>query len=218
MPEKKFFNEKEQAIFDNEWGELVSTFSPDQPGERIRALFERNRPFILECAQYSKAQFKGETFYGLEPVGGFGWSLLRPQHLRRLTTDTGTTNADWRRTVTAPGYNYYIGTAAAFAQINRRACVVILGVHNHSPSPKSVGALLQVSSISYPPFDFINAMRAYRSSKIWGLPKPKYIPALEQLTLRMYDDATGLDEPQILGITFAESGYLQLQNPALEAP
>lgn len=212
------FGETEKRIWDAEFDELISVYRGDQAGERIRSIFARNRPFLLHAAQVAKAQFKGESFQGVDAQGGFGWQLLRPEHVRHLTTDADSVNIDWKRTVTAVGFNYFIGTAAAFNQINRRALVVILGVWNHNPSPKSIGTLLQISGITYPPYDYYAAMRAEGALRVWGFPKPKTLPGLEQLTLRMRDVDTGLDEPQLLGITYAESGYLQTQVPDLEAP
>lgn len=208
----------EKRIWDAEYDELISVYRGDQPGERVRSIFNRNRQFLLYAAQVAKAQFKGESFQGVDAQGGFGWRLLRPEDVRHLTTDTDFVNIDWIRTVPAIGFNYFIGTSTAFNQINRRALVVILGIWNHNPSPKSIGALLQIGGITYPPWDFYAAMKAEGSLRVWGFQKPKLIPGLEQLTLRMRDVATGADEPQLVGITYAESGYLQTQVPDLESP
>lgn len=211
-------SEAEQRIWDSEYDELVSTFNGTQPGVRIKAIFDRNRQFLHYAATVAKAQFKGEAFGGVDATGGFGWQLLRPEHVLHLTTDSDAVDIDWTRTVTAVGWNYFIGTATAFNQINRRALVVLLGIWNHNPSPKSIGALLQVENVTYPPYDFYSAMKANGGLRVWSFPKPKIVTALAQITLRMRDIATGADEPQLVGLTYAESGYLQTQVPDLEAP
>lgn len=208
----------EQKIWEAEWFELTSAFDGQQQGERIRAIFDRNRAFIRAAAGFAKAEFRGASFNGVDAQGGFGWQLLRPQHLLRLTTDAGVTNTDWKRTIAAPGWNYQVGTATVFNQINRQALILLLGIVNHDPSPKSVGLQLQISGITYPPYDLYYAMKLEGGLKMWGFPKPKLIPPLEQMKIQLYDHATGSDEPQILGVTYAESRYLQLQQPALEAP
>ena len=209
---------EESQIWDAEFVELTSAFSDDQQGERIRAVFERSRNLIRGAAAIAKAEFRGSSFGGIDTQGGFGWQLLRPQHLRRLTTDAGVVNTDWKRTVAAPGWNYYVGTATAFNQINRRALVILLGIVNHDPSPKSVAMQLQIAGITYPVWDYYNAMKLEGGIRTWSFPKPKVIPALEQLKIQLFDHATGSDEPEILGVTYAEAGYLQLQAPALESP
>lgn len=209
---------KEGQIWEAEFVELTSAFALDQQGERIRAIFERSRSLIQGAAAIAKAEFRGSSFGGVDAQGGFGWQLLRPQHLRRLTTDAGVTDTDWKRTIAIPGWNYYIGTATAFNQISRRALVVLLGLINHDPSPKSVAMQLQIAGITYPIWDMYEPMKLEGGTRILSFPKPKVIPPLEQLKVQLFDHAAGSDEPQILGITYAESGYLQLQQPALESP
>lgn len=218
-------SQAEMAIWEQEWSELISVWTREQQGERIRSVFERNKGFIRAAAGIAKSQFRQEAFNGIDAQGGFGWGLLRPQHLLRSTTGTtaGTTassvgGVDWSRLVTATGWNFYIGTSTVFNQINRRATVLLLGLVNHNPIPKSTAMQLQISGITYPPWDLYHAMKYEGGVRTWAFPKPKLIPQLEQLKIQMFDTLTGGDEPQILGIIYAESGYLQLQQPALEAP
>ncbi len=208
----------EDKIWEAEWPRLIAAFARDQQGERIRLMFEENKGFIKNAAGIAKAHFQGASFGGVDAQGGFGWQLLRPEHVRHLTTDSAGVDIDWTRTVAAVGFNYFIGTAAAANQINRRALVVLIGLVNHNPSPKSIGAQLQIEGILYPPSDFYYAMKLEGVMRAWAIPKPKVIPPLGNLRLQMRDVATGADEPQLLGITYAESGYLQTQVPNLESP
>lgn len=208
----------ELRIWEAEWVELTSSFTREQQGERIRAIFERNREFVRGAAGIAKAEFRGAGFGGVDAQGGFGWQILRPEHLRHTTTDGDTVDIDWKRTVAAVGWNFFIGTTTVFNQISRRALVVLLGIANHDPSPKSLAMQLLISGITYPVYDLYMQLKYEGAVRSWAFPKPKLIPPLEQLKIQFQDKATGSDEPQILGITYAESGYLQTLVPDLESP
>ena len=212
------FTVDETKIWEAEFMELTGSFARDQQGERIRLMFDRNKEFLRNAGGIAKSHFQGASFGGVDAQGGFGWTLLRPEHLLHTTANADSVNIDWKRSPATDGFNYFIGSATVFNQINRRALVVLLGIVNHQPTTKSVGAQFQIEGILYPPYDFYTAMRLLGSARVWSLPKPKVIPPLGQLKLQMRDVDTGLDEPQILGITYAESGYLQTQVPDLEAP
>lgn len=217
----------EERIWESEWVELTAAFGRDQPGELIRRVFERNKAFVKGAAGIAKAEFRGSSFLGIDAQGQFGWSLLRPEHVLRSSTNTvaGTTATDsisWRRTITATGFNFFIGTSTVFNQISRRALLVLLGIVNHDPTPKSMAAQLLVAGISYPIYElyWANKMGGVTAGgmRLFAFPKPKIIPPLEQIKLQLKDIATGTDEPQLLGITYAEGGYLQNLTPTLESP
>lgn len=217
--------DQEKGILAAEWTTLVSEYSAYQPDEHISAIFQRNQAFVFDMAGIAKATFKGQSFNGIDAQGGFGWSVLRPEHLLRTSTGTtsGTTSsatggADWTRAIAAPGWNFFIGTTTVNNQVSRRAFLILLGIVNHSPSPKSVGAQLKISGVTYPAWDIYWPMRGKQLYTAWAIPKPKALQPLDIFTLQMKDIATGADEPQIIGITYAEAGYLQLQNPTLESP
>lgn len=216
----------ENALFNLEWPALVGAYASDQPGEYIKQLFERNKEFIRYAVSVAKATFQ-QPFNGVDAQSGIGWQLLRPEVVLRSSTGTvaGTTAnsfTDWTRAVAATGFNFWIGTSTTFNQINRRALIVILGVADWSPAPKSTALQLFIQGLTYPVYDYYYQMKYGQSvpgvGSIFGFPQPKLINRLDQFKIQSKDSFTGSDELQLLGVMIGESGYLQLQSPALETP
>lgn len=211
---KEELSREGMEMFEAEFLSLPASFLADR---QVVDVFENNKSFILECAKIAAAKFKA-SFYGVDAQTGFGWQLIRPEHLQRLTTDTGVTNTEWKRTVAAPGWADWIGTSTSPRKIKEEALLCVLGLFNLSPSPKAYAAVFKVQNITYPVWYFERAMRVQNSLKVYALPKPKAILPERNVYARLKYSATGEDETGILGITFAEASYLQTETPTIESP
>lgn len=216
----------ENSLFNLEWPALISAFASDQPGEYIHQLFERNKEFIRYAVSVGKAVFQ-QPFNGVDAQSGIGWQLIRPEVVLQSSTNTvsGTTAnsfKDWTRTVAVAGFNYWIGTSSVYNQINRRALLVLLGIADWSPAPKSTGLQLFIQGLTYPVYDYYYMVKAGEQVPgvlpVFGFPQPKLINRLDQFKIQSKDSFTGSDELQLLGVLIGESGYLQLQSPTLETP
>ena len=203
-------------IFEAEFLSLPATFLADR---KVMEIFENNRAFILECAKIAKAKFKA-SFYGVDAQTGFGWQLIRPEHLLRLTTDTGVTNTEWEKNIPVRGWRDWIGSSTTPNKIKEEALLCVLGIMNYSPSPKATACVVKVQNITYPVWYFERAMRVYmnNSLKVFQLPKPKAILPERNVYARLKYTMPGLDETGLLGITFAEASYLQVETPTVESP
>jgi len=205
---------EELEIFDAEFLSLPASFLADR---KVMEIFETNKDFILECAKMAKAKFNA-SFWGVDAQTGFGWQLIRPEHLLRLTTDTGVTNTEWKKTIAVAGWADWIGTSTTPNKIKEEAILCILGLFNFSPSPKAYACILKVQNITYPVWYFERAMRLQNSLKVFALPRPKAILPERTIYGQLKYSATGEDETGVLGITFAEAIYLQEKTPTLESP
>jgi len=214
MVEIEDLTKDELDIFEAEFLKLPAQFVTER---KVIDIFENNKDFILECARMAKAKYKA-TFFGVDAQTGFGWQLIRPEHVLRLTTDTGVTNTEWKKTIAAPGWADWIGTSASPIKIKEEALLCLLGLVNYSPSPKAYACVLRLQNITYPIWYFERPMRVQDSLKVFELPKPKAILPERNLYGRLKYSATGEDETGLLGITFAEAWYLQTETPTVESP
>lgn len=211
---KKALVGAELEIFNAEFLSLPASFIANR---KVMEVFENSKDFILECAKMAKAKFEA-SFYGVDAQTGFGWQLIRPEHLLRLTTDTGVTNTEWKKTVATPGWADWIGTSTTPNKVKEEALLCVLGLLNYSPSPKVYAAILKVQNITYPTWYFERAMRLRNSLKVFALPRPKAILPERNVYAQLKYSTTGEDETGLLGITFAEASYLQEKTPTVESP
>lgn len=205
---------EEEKIFEAEFPRLTAAFTSER---RVIEIFQNNKAFLHEACMIAKKEFKTD-FRGINASSGFGWQLIRPEHLLRLTTDTGVANTEWTRTVAARGWTDWIGTAAAFNQIDEDAMVVMLAQMNFSTSPKSFAAVYRLANVVYPVWTFEWAMRMKDSLKVWEFPAPIVVKPKNFVYTRLKYTATGEDIPGVLGVTFAKATYLQTETPTLESP
>jgi len=205
---------EELEIFDAEFLSLPASFLADR---KVMEIFENNKAFILECAKMAKAKFNA-SFWGVDAQTGFGWQLIRPEHLLRLTTDTGVANTEWKKTIAVAGWADWIGTSTTPNKIKEEAILCILGLFNYSPSPKAYACVMKIQNITYPVWYFERSMRLQNSLKVFALPKPKAILPERTIYAQLKYSATGEDETGILGICFGEAIYLQDKTPTLESP
>ncbi|MFA5892324.1 MAG: hypothetical protein WDA27_15470 [Actinomycetota bacterium] len=203
---------EENGIFATEFQSLVESFFVER---EFAAIFLRNRDFLMEVAAKAKAEFQ-ETFWGVLAQSGFGWGLIRPEHVRHLTTDADTVNIDWVRTVAAVGFTDWIGSAATKNQINRDAYLAIIGIGNFDASPKSVATRWNVEGTTHPVWDYEWSVK--NGLKLWSLPRPQSVSPRRSIHFRLKAIATGRDEPFLVGMTFARSNYLQQEAPDIESP
>lgn len=211
---KKELSRAELDIFEAEFLSLPASFLANR---KVMEIFQNNKNFILECAKIAKSKFDA-SFYGVDAQTGFGWQLIRPEHVLRLTTDTGITNTEWKKTIAAPGWADWIGTSTTPNKIKEEALLCILGLLNYAPSPKAYAAILKVQNITYPAWYYERAMRVRNTLKVFALPKPKAILPERTVYGQLKYSATGEDETGLLGITFAEASYLQEKTPTVESP
>ena len=205
---------EEMKIFNAEYPRLAAAFTSDR---RVLEIFQNNAAFVLEACRIAKKEFKTD-FRGINASSGFGWQLLRAEHLRRLTTDAGVAHTNWEITVGAQGWGDWIGTSTTFNQINEDAMVVLLAQLNYSPSPKSYAAIYRLANIVYPVWYFEWAMRMTDALKVWEFPAPMILRPRNFIYAQLKFTNTGEDIPAIQGITFAKASYLQLATPTLQSP
>ena len=207
---------EEQSVFDLEYTELVTAFTPYR---QVQDIFMDRKDYVLNVCQMAKKQFT-ETFYGIDASGGFGFTMIRPEHVRRLTTDTGTTHTTWEVAVGTQGWANWIGSATTANKLKKEALIVILGLIDYVPSPKASAMIAKFANITFPVWYFEFAMR-YQGAQgvhVWKLPKPKVIFPDKPIYIQVKYTATGLDELALLGITFAKADYLQTATPTVESP
>lgn len=211
-------NNEENIIFDHEYDELTKVFSDQR---EIWDIFQRHRASVFHSCEVAKKEFKGD-FWGIDAQTGFGWSLIRPEFLRRRTTDTGVTRTEWDQFPAVPGWaDWIVGAAAGQPiQINEDCMLVLLAHGNYSPSVKSYAAKYQIGNHIYPIWYFEWGQRLLGSSglKVWEFPKTMVVTPRTNMYVRLKYSATGLDIPLIHGIAFAEASYLQTETPTLQAP
>lgn len=203
---------EEEKIFSAEFTRLTAAFTSER---RVIEIFENNRAFIHEACMIAKKEFKTD-FRGINASSGFGWQLLRPEHLHRLVADTGVTHTEWNVTVGAVGWSDWIGTSTTFNQIDEDALLVMLGQLNYSPSPKSYAAVYRLANVVYPVWYFEWAMRMRDALKVWEWPSPVVLKPKNFIYARLKYSATGEDIPGILGVTFCKATYLQTETPTLQ--
>jgi len=205
---------EESKIFEAEFPRLTAAFTSER---RVIEIFEHNKAFIVEGARIAKDQFK-EAFFGINASSGFGWQLLRPEHLLRTTSDSGVTNTEWIQTVGTAGWTDWIGTSTTMNQINDSALIVMLAQLNYAPSPKSYAVVHRLRNVIYPVWYFEWAIRMREALKVWEFPEPIILKPKAHIYSQLKYSATGEDIPAILGVTFAKADYLQTQTPTLESP
>ena len=220
----------EATIWDNEWPLLTAAYSATQQGEYIRAIFEHAKPFVRSAAEYAKSLFGNAVFGGIDAQGGFGWQILRPEHLLRTSTggvnsaiSTAPDGMDWTASFpSAHSFQFFVGTASAFSVINRRAVVVLIGLASFAPSPKVIEAQVLIGGVTFPiysvywPFQITSPNPNIYAA--WGFPTPKTIPRLQQVKVLLNPKVAGADEIAVLGVTYGEASYIQAQTPTLESP
>lgn len=204
---------QEESFFQSEYQNLVDAFLVER---EFSAVFLRARDWLHAIAMRAKAEL-GEAFNGVLAQTGFGWQLIQPEHVLRLTTDGATVHIDWTRAPATVGWKDWIASAATRNVIHRDVgFVAIVGQGNYIAAPKSVATHYSIGGVSHPVWDYQWAVRT--GLGVWALPEPQALGGRTSFNTRLKDIATGADEPFLFGMTFARASYLQNETPTVDAP
>ena len=166
--------------------------------------FTENKPYFEQQLGIAKEKFDGALFAGVNSSADqFGMTYIRPEHVGRT---------NWSQSITATGWQDWIGTNAVPEIINKDAMVVPVALANYSPSPLSSAAKFFDTSRIYPVWYLTPGFR-FGNLSFYQLPKPITYNPNANFNIRAKYNSTGTDQLALLGLTFAKGAYLGKETP-----
>ena len=205
--ELDMLTKNEVEIFDVEFANIVNT---ELTGRKMMSMYETNTAFILSMMQTAKGYFKGRPFAGENArVNEFGFSLIRPEHVGFSTWDgenTGTGWGDW------------CGSASVQRTLGEEALVVVLGLINYDPSPKTSAVRATIGNTTFPAWYMEQSQRLPGTLQMKELANKVYIGPEVSFNVRKKRDSIGFDSLALLGLTYAQGSELSKESPTPTTP
>lgn len=203
----ELMKKNEIEIFDIELDNVVAS---QLTGRKMSAMYETNVAYLLETLQVAKGYFHGRPFAGENArVNEFGFTLIRPEHVGFTTWDgenTGTGWGDW------------CGTAAAPRTLSEESMIVILGLINYDPSPKTSAVRVTIGNTSFPTWYLEQSQRIPGALQMKELANKVYIGPETTFSFRKKRDAVGFDSLALLGLSYVQGNELAEESPTPTSP
>lgn len=197
----------EIEIFDVEFANIVSS---ELVGRKMMSMYEANTAFLVTMMQTAKGYFKGRPFAGENArVNEFGFTLIRPEHIGFST---------WDGENTATGWGDWCGTSAAQRTLGEEALVVILGMINYDPSPKTSAVRATIGNTTFPTWYMEQSQRIPGALQMKELANKVYIGPEVSFNFRKKRDAIGYDSLALLGLSYAQGSELAKETPTPTSP
>jgi len=205
--ELESIKKNEVEIFDVEFANIVAS---ELTGRKMMAMYEANTAFILTMMETAKGYFNGRPFAGENArVNEFGFSLIRPEHIGFST---------WDGENLATGWGDWCGSATAQRTLSEEALVVILGLINYDPSPKTSAIRATIGNTTFPTWYMEQSQRIPGALQMKELANKVYIGPEVTYNFRKKRDAIGFDSLALLGISYAQGSELAEESPTPTSP
>jgi len=170
------------------------------------------KPLLLGCMRAK--QMLAVTFTGTDGIAGFGFTMIRREH---VVDPTGTQMTTWKMVPAAAGWQDHIASATTPLMITRDdfGCMVIVGIGTLQANP-NVSAYKFVYQGSEKAVQYME--RQFRRSEIqeYYLSNPILYARDEEIYSRMKVDVANQPiEVYWLGVAYAKISWIRAETPSL---